>query len=153
MAEVKLLADSSLATLIDDDATLADAARAAGDYDNGTELDMWMNVYLTVQYDGGPPSAGDMVADLYVLPGDGEGSEVFPDGGDAGLGTDDTPQAIFYVGSFESINPSTSVDETLCIPNVQLHPDGNRFVILNTSGQTFDATWILKGKPVKTQVV
>ena len=84
MADIKLLADTALQTVIDDNATLADAARAAGDYDNGTALDLEAVAYLTVQYDTGPPSAGDVVAELYVLPGDGETTEVFPDGGGAG---------------------------------------------------------------------
>jgi len=152
VADVKLKDTTATQTVIDDDATLADAARAAGDYDNSSALDLWCDVYLTVQYDGGPPSAGDLVADLFVLPGDGAGTEVFPDGGDAGIGTDDTPQGIFYVGSFESINPSVTVDEVLCIPNVQLPANTARFVILNTSGQTFDATWIMKIKPSMVQV-
>jgi len=153
MADVKLKADTAVQTVIDDGTTLANAARAAGDYDNGTALDLWCNIYLTVQYDATAPTAGDIVATLWILPGDGAGTEVFPDGGDAGLGTDDDPQGIFFVGSFECVNPSITVDEVLGIPNVQLHPDGNRFVLRNDSGQTFDLTWQLDIKPVKTQVV
>lgn len=153
MAEIRLLADTAVQTVIDDGATLADAARAAGDYDNGTELDLEAVAYLTVQYDGGPPSAGDSVAELYVLPGDGAGTEVFPDGGDAGLGTDDTPQAIYLVATFQSVNPSTSVDEVLGSLPFRLYADNNRFVLLNTSGQTFDSTWQLDIKPMKQQVV
>ena len=153
MSEIKLLADTAVQTVIDDNATLANAARAAGDYDNGTELDLEAVAYLTVQYDGGPPTAGDIVAELYVLPGDGAGTEVFPDGGDAGIGTDDTPQAMFLVAVFESVNPSTTVDETLASLPFPMYPDGNRFVILNSSGETFDATWQLDIKPMKRQVV
>ena len=152
MSEIKYLADTAVQTVIDDGASLTDGSRAAGDYDNSTELDLEAIAYLTVQFDGGPPTAGDRVADLYILPGDGAGTEVFPDGGDAGLGTDDTPQARWYVGSFETVNPSTTVDETLAIP-VPLYPDGNRFVLLNTSGQTMDSTWQLDIKPIKRQVV
>lgn len=153
MAEIKYLSDTALATPIDDNATLATGVRAAGDLNNDTEQDLYCTVYLVVQWDGTAPSVGFKVADLYILPGDGEVSEVFPEGGDAGLGTDDTPQALFYVGSFESVNPSITVDETLALPGVRLYPDGNRFVLQNTSGQTFDLTWELRVKPYKIQSV
>src|SRR3990172_7967310 len=108
-ADIKLKG-AARATVIDDNATLANNARAAGDYNNDTGLNLFCTAYLQVQYDAGPPAAGAEIARLYVLPGDDEGSEIFPDGGDAGLGTDDTPQQVFYVGSFESINPSTRVN-------------------------------------------
>lgn len=151
MAEIKLLGDTTTQTVIDDNATLANGSRAAGDYDNSTELDMEAVAYLTVQYDSGPPSAGDNIAELYNLPGDGAGTEVFPEGGDAGLGTDDDPQAIYLVGVFSSINPSLTVDEVLGSLPFRLYPDTNRFVLKNTSGQTFDATWQLDIKPNKYQ--
>jgi len=131
-------------SVIDDNATLADGARAAGDYDNSANLDLFCVPYLTVQYDGGPPTANTKVAELYLLPGNADGTEKFPEGGDAGLGTDDDPQACFLVGSFESINPSLTVDEVLALPPVRLYPHGNRFVLKNTSGQTFDLTWQLE---------
>jgi len=153
MSDFKLLADTAVQTVIDDGASLADGARAAGDYNNGIALDIEAIAYLTVQYDSTAPSAGDSIAELYVLPGDGAGSEVFPEGGDAGLGSDDTPQAIYKVGVLESINPSTTVDEVLGTLPFVLYPNTNRFVILNTSGQTFDATWQLDIKPAKRQIV
>lgn len=153
MAEIKYLADTPTQSVIDLGTTLADAARAAGDYDNGTELDLRCMIYLTVQYDGGPPTAGDSIAEIYILPGDGAGTEVFPDGGDAAIGTDDTPQPIFLVAILTSINPSTTVDEVLATGYVDLYPDGNRFVVLNVSGQTFDSTWQLDIKPSKLQSV
>ncbi len=142
MADFKLK-EGSLSTVIDDNAALTNNSRAAGDYDNATNLHPFCHAYLTVQYDTTAPTAGDAVAELYVLPGDGEASQAYPDGGDAGLGTNDDPQAIFLVGAFESINPSTSVDEVLCIPFIPLSFAGNRFVLKNTSGQTFDLTWQL----------
>ena len=152
MAEIKWLSDTGEQNVIDDNAALTDGSRAAGDYDNGTELDVLCDVWLTVQYDGGPPTAGDLVADLYVMPSQPDDT-TFPEGGDAALGTDDDPQAIFLVGSFESVNPSTTVNEVLCIPMVRLYPHDNRFVVKNTSGQTFDLTWQLDIVPHKTQVV
>jgi len=149
MAEIKLLRDSVLAVVIDDDATLATTVRAAGDYVNTTELDLGCDVYLQVQYDTTAPSAGDKIADLFLLPDDG--ASVFPEGGDAGLGTDVTPQAVLLVGTFETRSPSITVNEILCIPGVSLHGHTNRFVLLNTSGQTFDSTWQLSIKPYKLQ--
>jgi len=151
-ADIKLKG-AARATVIDDNATLANNARAAGDYNNDTGLNLFCTAYLQVQYDAGPPAAGAEIARLYVLPGDDESSEIFPDGGDAGLGTDDTPQQVFYVGSFESINPSTSVNEILAIPGIPLTPGACRFVILNVSGQTFDLTWELRIKPYLLQSV
>ena len=152
MADVKLKADTSVQTLIDDNLALVTTDWAAGDYDNGTALDLWANIYLTLQYDTTAPAANLPVANLYLIPGDGAGTEVYPTGGDAGLGTDFIPQGVFYVGSFECINPSITTDEVLCLPRIPLYPDGNRFVIENISGYSFDSTWILKMKPVKMQV-
>jgi hypothetical protein len=151
MAEIKLLGDTTLQTVINDDATLADGARAAADYDNGTELDIWCIPYLEVQWNTTAPTSGDMVADLYILPGDNNGTPDYPEGGDAGLGTDDTPQAIFKVGAFESVNPSLTVNEILALRPILLYPQVNRFVLLNTSGQEFDLTWELRGMMYKVQ--
>lgn len=130
-------------SVIDDDATLNDGARAAGDLENDTNKDNFCDAYLTVQWNTTAPSTGAIVAELYVIYGDGEATEAFPEGGDAGLGTDDTPQKRFLVGVFESINPSQSVDEELSIEGIELRPAKNRFVLLNTSGQQFDLTWQL----------
>lgn len=150
MAEIKLK-EGSLVTPINDGASLADGVRAAGDYDNSANLDMWCHAYLTVQWDTTPPTAGDIVAELYLLPGDGETSQVFPEGGDAGLGSDKTPQKMFLVGVFETVDPSVSADEVIAIPNIRLSFEGNRFVLLNTSGQTMDSTWQLDIKTYKMQ--
>lgn len=152
MADYKLKADTGLQTVIDTGATLSDGSRAAADYDNSSNLDPLAVPYLQVQYDSGPPTAGDVVALLYNVPGDGESSEAFPDGGDGTTGTDDDPQKVFLVAVFETINPSTSVDEILSSVPFRLYPDTNRFVLKNTSGQTFDATWELRIKPIKRQI-
>lgn len=153
MAEIKLLDTTALQTIINDNATLADATRAAADYDTGTALDIWCIPYIEVQWDSSLPTAGDLIADLYVLPGDNAGTPDYPEGGDAGLGTDDTPQAIFKVGSFESINPSLTVNEILALRPFRLYPQVNRFVLLNTSGGVFDLTWELRGMMYKLQSV
>ncbi len=152
MADLKLKADTALATVIDDDAALADGVRAAADYDNSTALDPFCNLYLTVQFNGTAPAARAVIAEVFILPGNGEGTEVFPAGGDAGLGTNFDPQAVYSVGVIEAVDPSITVDEELGIPNISLYPDGNRFVIKNVSGEEFDLTWILKIKPFKLQI-
>ena len=153
MADLKLKADTAVQTVIDDGASLATTVRAAGDYDNGTNLDPFCNIYLTVQFDTTAPSALDVIAEVYILPGDGAGTEVFPEGGDAGLGSNFDPQAAYLVGVITTVNPSTSVDEVVGIPNVALYPDGNRFVLKHVSGQTYDLTWQLDIKPFKPQNV
>lgn len=145
MVEVTLK-ESARDNVIDKNASLADAARAAGDYTN-TDRNLWCNAYLTVQFDTTAPVAGDKIGELYLLPGDGEATEVFPQGGDGTVGPDVTPQKIFLVGTFETISPSITVDEELSIPGIQLYAEGNRFVYLNTSGQIMDLTWQLDIRP------
>ena len=145
MADIKLK-EGTFTTVIDDGATLADGARAAGDLDNGTGLEIIGDAYLTVQWNTTAPTVNTIVAELYVLRGDGEASESFPEGGDAGLGTDDDPQATTLVGVFETINPSITVDETLIAMDIPLSIGKNRFVLKNVSGQEQDLTWQLDFK-------
>ena len=140
------------AIVINDNAALADDARAAADYDNDTNKDLACNVYLVVQWNTTAPTPDDRIAELWVLPGDDAGTEKFPEGGDAGLGTDDDPQQIFLVGVFVAVNPSNSVDETLCIPGVALYHSGNRFVLKNLGGQEMDETWQLDIVPYTVTV-
>ena len=156
MADFLALADGkagAVQTVINDNAALADGSRAAGDYNNATNRDPLCDVYLTVQFDTTAPSAGTLVAELYVLFGDGAGSQVYPNGGDAGLGTNHTPQASHLAGVFETVAPSTSVNEVLSIHDVALGAHGNRFVLLNTSGQQFDLTWQLDIRPKRYENV
>lgn len=153
MAEIKYLSDTGLQTVIDKNATLANGARAAGDYDNGTELDFLCDVFLeNFHFDTSAPSAGVLIADLYVLRSEPDDT-TFPQGGDGSVGGDVTPQAAHYVGSFETRNPSTTVEETLSLHDVPLGPHDNRFVVVNTSGQTFTDTWQLSIVPHKYQTV
>ncbi|MFQ5850893.1 MAG: hypothetical protein ACE5JU_09930 [Candidatus Binatia bacterium] len=152
MTEIKYLSDSALATIINDDAALANNVRAAADFNNDTELDLGIMYFLQEQFDATAPAANTKIAELYVLPGDGAATELFPEGGDAGLGTDNTPQKRFLVEVFETINPSITVNELLGGVGL-LYPHGNRHVLLNISGQQFDLTWELRGKPYKLQSV
>lgn len=151
MADVKLKQDTALTNVIDDNAALADGARAAGDYDNTSLLDLEAWAIITVQYDTTTPTAGDLIGELYLIPGEDDTTPTYPDGGDAGLGTDDTPQAIFLIGVFESINPSLAANEFLATRVFDLYPN-NRFIVLNTSGASYDATWQLDIVPMKRQV-
>ncbi len=138
--------------VINKDATLANNARAAADYDNSANLDLACNAILTVQWNTTAPTVGDRIAELWNIPGDGEGTESFPEGGDGTVGTDDDPQAIHSVGVFVSVNPSITVDEELTIPAISLHFGSNRFVLRNNSGQEMDLTWQLDIVPFTTSV-
>ena len=140
---------TALQTVIDKNATLTDGSRAAGDYDNSSAQDNEGIAYLELQFDTGPPSAGAVIASMWLLPGDGEVSESFPEGGDGTVGTDDDPQPSFLIAVFTTINPSTSVNEVAGSLPFYLYPATNRFVIRNDSGQTYDATWELRIKPYR----
>lgn len=150
MADIKLK-EAALQSVLATAATLANGVRAAADVDNGTNLFPICDLYLTLQY-GTAPAAGTKVAEVYCLRGDGETSEVFPQGGDGTVGANVTPQQHALAGVFESRSPSTTVDEVLVVYDVPLGAGKNRFVILNTSGQTWDAGWTLKAKPRLLQV-
>ena len=129
--------------VINDDAVLITTDWAAGDYDNSVSLDPFAHMFLTVQWNTTAPSAGLNIANLYNIPGDNAATELFPEGGDAAIGTDDIPQKVFLVGTFETINPSITVDETLAVANISLFFAGNRFILENVSGEEFDLTWQL----------
>ncbi|MFQ5765443.1 MAG: hypothetical protein ACE5GT_10975, partial [Rhodospirillales bacterium] len=147
MADIKYKEGAARTVVIDDNVALANNTRAAADYNNDTLLDLFCDAFLKQQFDTTAPAAGDKTGELYILPGDNAATEVFPEGGDAGLGTNDDPQKIFLVGVFETINPSISVDETLGLPGVRLYMAGNRFVFKNVSGQQMDLTWQLDIHP------
>ena len=148
----ELLKEGVFATPIDLGTTLADGARGAGDYDNSGNLHPWCNPVLIVQWDAGPPTKGDLVGELYCMPGDGEATELFPEGGDGSVGSDDTPQQVFFVGAFESVNPSLTVNERIALPRIKLYFAKNRFVFLNTSTFLMDAGWQIDLKTFLRQI-
>lgn len=119
---------------------LASGARRAADYSNASNLAIWCDLYWEGQFNTAAPAVGDRIADIYLLPGDGEATEGFPEGGDGTVGSDDNPQALFRKGTLESINPSITVDERLCVGGILLHGGTNRFVLQNTDDQTMDMT-------------
>jgi len=123
-------------------ATLADGVRFAADFDNDVNKDLWCNVFLNVQYNTTTPTVSK-VGELYVVPGDDESPETFPEGGDGTTGSDFTPQAIHLAGVFETINTSVISNEQIGLSGIPLYHSGNRFVFLNTSGQVMDLLWLL----------
>lgn len=152
MADIKYI-DGTHTVVINTDATLANNVRAAADYANGTNLDLYADFFLVVTYSGSAPTAGTIVGELYVLPSDGAGSPAYPQGGSATVGTDVDPQKSLLRGVFESRSPSTSVAEILAVTGVPLAPRGNRIVFKNTSGRTFANTWELRMKTYRLQTV
>ena len=129
--------------VIDTNATLADGVRVAKDHDNSTTRAISCAVYLSTRWNTAAPTAGDIVGELSVLPGDGETTESFPSGGDGTIGSNHDPAAKHHVGSFETVNPSTANEEVMAIEGVPLIPGVNRFVFKNTSAQQMANTWYL----------
>lgn len=130
-----------LVSLADTEKTLSDVI------DNGTDLDLFGDLEFIVQWDSVAPSVGDKVADLYLLPSVDDIN--FPEGG-----TSLTPQASLLIGSFESRNPSIGEVEHLMLPGITLPPRKMKFLLQNTSGQTFDPSGsMLLLKPYKLQSV
>lgn len=130
-----------LVSLADTEKTLSDVI------DNGTDLDLFGDLVFLVQWDTVAPSAGDKVADLYLLPS--VDNVNFPE-----AATNVTPQASLLIGSFESRNPSIGATEHLMLPGITLPPRKMKFLLQNTSGQTFDPSGsMLLLKPYKLQSV
>lgn len=135
---------TAFATPIDKNASLATGARAAGSLSVATKAGgEFADLYLTVHFDTTAPSAGTSIAELYLLPGNGESSEVFPQGGDGTVGVDVDPQQNQLVGVFESRSPSITTDEVLVVRGVPLGVGTDRLVVKNISGQTFNLAWQL----------
>jgi hypothetical protein len=138
------LSKESFLNIIDVNATLATATRIAKTLTAAQKGNaIFADFYLTLQYDGGPPTAGATIAELYLVPGDGETSEHFAQGGDGTVGADVDPQKALLVGTFETRSPSVTVDEVLVVRSVELGIGTDRIVLKNVSGQTFDSTWQL----------
>lgn len=153
MSDVKQKAGAHT-VVINTDAALADGDRVAADYDNSTALALVANFELVVEYDTTAPAAGKLVAELWIIPGDGESTEHFAEGGDGTTGTDFDPQQEFFIRGFVAVNPSNSAPESLGLKNVELpSPHTNRIVLKNVSGQQFDSTWELRMTTKFEQIV
>ena len=151
MSDFKLKNDTALQELWN--ASVGANARKAADYDNSTALDPECDAYLTVRHNTAAPTAGDIVAELWVIYGDAEGTEGFAEGGDGTVGSDFDPQKILSKGGFESVNGSTTATERLLIPSIGLKPGTNRFVLKDLTGNGFHADTKLEIKPTKAQIV
>lgn len=131
MADLKLKAGVSatdaLTTGLD---SLADAARAiSGAIDNSTNLDLYMDLQLEIKYTSSAPSAGVIVAEVYLVPTvDGTNYSE----GSASI----TPQASRMVATFESRNGSTSNFEYLDTLGIPIPVGSFKLLLVNKSGKT-----------------
>lgn len=137
--------------IMDTNATLSDPGRKAVAYNNSNG-DQYADFFLDVEYETSLPTAGAIVGELFLLPGDGAGTEEFAEGGDGTVGSNVDPQKIHQVGFFETRNPSLTVIETLVIAAVQLYPANGRIVIKNVAGRPYGALWELRIRPYTLQV-
>ncbi len=146
MTDFKWGAFGSPSTGITMTADVTNGSRRAFDYANSTNKHLLAHLLIEgIQYLTTAPTAGTIVAEVYVLPGDGQGSETFPggggrNGGDTGdVGQDRDPQPIWLAAVVTCINPSTAADDDPLGCIVPIFPGTNRIVIKNVSGQTWDA--------------
>lgn len=113
--------------------SVTNGSEVEGTYDNSTNLDIWCDLILAIQYNAGPPAAGTKVAEIYLLPQvDGTNYPSVTSGG--------LPQKSLLVAAMESVVPSTSALEYLIATGIQLFPGNNKFRLSNTSGQTLHAS-------------
>jgi hypothetical protein len=112
--------------------SLANNGYAQGDIANANERPFG-DFYLTSD-DAVAPTTGDYVAELWLLPGDGDSPEKFPYGGSQ------DPQAEFLVGSFES---GGTASEVMSLRNIVMGPNTSRIVVKNTSGAAWQEDWFL----------
>lgn len=113
--------------------SVANGSEVEGVYDNGTNLDIWCDLILAIQYNAGPPAAGTKVVEAYILNQvDGTNYPSVTSGG--------VPQKSLLIAALESVAPSTSALEYLVAYGIQLFPGNNKFRLSNTSGQTLHAS-------------
>src|SRR5512145_848239 len=103
---IRLYKPNSVATVLaaGDLQNVANGGEVEGTYDNGSNLDIWCDIILAVQYAAGPPAAGVIAAKIYNLP-QVDGTN-YPSVDSGGL-----PQASLQVASLQSVAPSTSALE------------------------------------------
>lgn len=133
MADVKWLKSTRsgnpidlLTTELNSLATTGSAISGAA-HDNATELDMYMDLFLTITY-GSNPTAGSRIECYVVRSYDGTNFE------DASTTGPVVPQSGF-VGAF--ILRATTSAQILCIPGVSIPPEDFKvMVVAKTTGQT-----------------
>jgi hypothetical protein len=128
--------------------SLADAGRVvSAAIDNSSNLDLFMDLQLAVQYTSSAPAAGVVVAEVYLLPSiDGtnyaEGS------------TSVTPQQQLLVATLESRNGSTSAVEYLDSLGIPIPIGSFKLLLVNKSGKTYASSGnTLKYRTSKLQSV
>lgn len=132
---LKLYKPNAVATVIAAAAlnSLTNGSEVEAAYDNSTNLDMWCDLILAIQYNAGPPAAGIVVAKIYNLRQvDGTNYPTVTSGG--------LPQESLLVAALVSQAPSTSALEYLVAYQIPLFPGNNKFRLSNTSGQTLHAS-------------
>jgi hypothetical protein len=131
-------------TLTADITTAADDSRRVFDYSNSTGKHLLAHLLVEgIQYGATTGIVnGTAVMEVYVLPGDGAGSEGFPGGGgrnaddSADVGNNLDPQPLWLAAVLTSIAPSTTVDEPGLGCIIPIFPGTNRIILKNVSGQT-----------------
>ena len=113
--------------------TTGSYALAGAAFDNTGNLDLYADFALVAKYTGSAPSAGTLVAQLYLLPSIDGIHYASVDGSNQ-------PQGALLIAAFESRAASTSSLEYLMAPGIPLPPRKFKTVLLNSSGQTFAAT-------------
>jgi hypothetical protein len=122
-------------------ATTGKAISAA--IDNGTNLDLFDNLELTVDFVTAP-TAGTVI-EVYLLPSvDGT---TYPDGSSTVL-----PQSSLYVGGFAVRNDTAA--QTMVLRGVSLPPGLFKYLVQNTTNQAFPASGsVLQRNPYQLQSV
>lgn len=148
MAATKWFKPNSVATILAaaDLNSIANAAAAlSAAYDNTTNLDLYADFVLAIQYNAGPPAAGTKVAELYL--------EAAVDGTNYPSVGSSLPQKSLLIATFESRAPSTSALEYLDLYGIPILPLNQKFRLYNTSGQTLhaSASMFLKMSPYQLQ--
>lgn len=137
------LEKGTLATPIDTGSSLGNGDNTSAVWNNSDNV-TFVNAWLRVYFDTTAPSPGALIAELWYLPSDGEGTPDYPE-----TDATDNAQAALKVGVFETINPSLSTAESLVIRRIAVEPGNGTWLIHNISGQTFNSTWQLDLVPYK----
>jgi hypothetical protein len=149
MADLKLKAGVSATNALSTELnSLADAGRQISSaIDNSSNLDLYMDLELAVQYTSSAPTAGQKVAEVYLVP--------TTDGTNYAEGsTSITPQQALLVATFESRNGSTSAVERLASLGIPIPVGSFKLELVNTSGKTYASSGnTLKYRTYKLQAV
>lgn len=135
MADLKLQAGVGATTLLSTALnSLADAGRVLTNaIDNSTNLNLLMDLELAIAYTSSTPSAGTVVAEVYLVPSL-DGTNYAEGSGSV------TSQASLLVATFETRNPSTSAAERLVAQGISIPTGSFKLLFINKSGRTLHAS-------------